>query len=186
MERMKRLGARLGLAALWVKRDDCTGLGLSGNKVRKLEFDFAAALEDQADCVVCGGVVQSNTARQVAAACAKLGIECHLGIMRGRLASTESGYEDNGNILLDRLYGAILHDIPWDENRNVHLREIADNLRTAGRRIWFPTERPTRSARWGMRSLPKKLFRIVPKSLGSFTEVAVRARKQGCWRDYWR
>jgi len=134
---MERLGARLGLAALWVKRDDCTGLGLGGNKVRKLEFDLAAALEDQADCVVCGGVVQSNTARQVAAACAKLGIECHLGIMRGRLASTEPGYVDNGNILLDRLYGAILHNIPWDENRNLHLREIADNLRTAGRRPYL-------------------------------------------------
>src|SRR5271156_5398774 len=101
LEPMPRLAAHLGLEALWVKRDDCTGLGLGGNKVRKLEFDLAAALEAKADCVVCGGVVQSNTARQVAAACAKLGIECHLGIMRGRLASTEPGYNSNGNILLD-------------------------------------------------------------------------------------
>src|SRR3954451_6658267 len=82
---MRRLGAVLGLDALWVKRDDCTGLGLGGNKVRKLEFDLAAAMRAQADCVVCGGVPQSNVARQVAAACAKLGIECHLGIMRGRV-----------------------------------------------------------------------------------------------------
>src|ERR1700733_12944727 len=118
MEPMPRLAARLGVGSLWVKRDDCTGLGLGGNKVRKLEFDLAAALEAGADCVVCGGVVQSNSARQVAAACAKLGIECHLGIMRGRLSNPEPGYEDNGNILLDRLYGAIVHEIPWDEDRN--------------------------------------------------------------------
>ncbi|HLB97909.1 MAG TPA: pyridoxal-phosphate dependent enzyme, partial [Acetobacteraceae bacterium] len=105
LERMPRLGARLGLTSLWVKRDDCTGLGLGGNKIRKLEFCLAAAQEADADCIVCGGVVQSNAARQVAAACAKLGLECHLGIMSGRLTTTEPGYNSNGNILLDRLYG---------------------------------------------------------------------------------
>lgn len=137
MEAVPRLGAALGLASLRVKRDDCTGLGLGGNKIRKLEFDLAAAQEAGADCVVCGGVVQSNTARQVAAACAKLGIECHLGIMRGRLAATEPGYEATGNILLDRLYGAIIHDIPWDEDRNLRLRGIAEGLGAAGRRVYL-------------------------------------------------
>jgi L-cysteate sulfo-lyase len=137
VEPMRRLGAVLGLDALWVKRDDCTGLGIGGNKVRKLEFDLAAALEDGADCVVCGGVVQSNAARQVAAACAKLGIECHLGIMRGRLDRTEAGYEKTGNILLDRLFGAKIHDIRWDEDRNGRLREIVAELRTGGRRPYL-------------------------------------------------
>lgn len=132
-----RLAAHLGLSSLWVKRDDCTGLGLGGNKIRKLEFDLAAARQAGADCVVCGGVVQSNTARQVAAACAKLGIECHLGIMRGRLQTTESGYEDTGNILLDRLYGAIIHDIAWDEDRNTRLHALADDLRAAGRQVYL-------------------------------------------------
>ena len=136
-EAMKRLGDYLGVESLWVKRDDCTGLGLGGNKVRKLEFDLAAARAEVADCVVCGGVVQSNVARQVAAACAKLGIECHLGIMRGRLKATEPGYEDTGNILLNRLYGAIIHDIPWNEDRNLRLRAIADDLRASGRRVYF-------------------------------------------------
>src|SRR6516164_9393561 len=65
LERMPRLGTHLGLDALFVKRDDCTGAGLGGNKIRKLEFDLAAAIASGADCVVCGGVVQSNTARQV-------------------------------------------------------------------------------------------------------------------------
>jgi L-cysteate sulfo-lyase len=137
MERMPRLAAQLDLASLWVKRDDCTGLGFGGNKLRKLEFNLAAALEAQADCVVCGGVVQSNTARQVAACCARIGIECHLGIMRGRLADTEPGYEDTGNILLDRLYGAIIHGIPWDEDRNARLHRIADDLKAAGRRPYL-------------------------------------------------
>jgi L-cysteate sulfo-lyase len=133
LEPMPGLGARLGLSSLWVKRDDCTGLGLGGNKVRKLEFNLGTAREAGADCIVCGGVVQSNTARQVAAACAKLGLECHLGIMSGRLTDTEPRYDSNGNILLDRRYGAVVHDIPWREDRNARLRAIADDLRRAGR-----------------------------------------------------
>lgn len=137
VEPMRRLGASLGLDALWVKRDDCTGLGGGGNKVRKLEFGLATAMEQGADCIVCGGVVQSNAARQVAAACAKLGIECHLGIMRGRLSRTEAGYEETGNILLDRLFGAIIHDIPWDEDRNRRLHEIVADLRGKGRRPYL-------------------------------------------------
>jgi L-cysteate sulfo-lyase len=137
LEAAPRLADHLGLKALLVKRDDCTGLGLGGNKIRKLEFDLAAACADGADCIVCGGVVQSNVARQVAAACAKLGLECHLGIMHGRLKVTEPGYEETGNILLDRLYGAIIHDIPWNEDRNLRLRAIADDLRAQGRRVYF-------------------------------------------------
>jgi L-cysteate sulfo-lyase len=137
LEPMPRLGASLGVASLHVKRDDCTGLGLGGNKIRKLEFNLAAARHAGADVIVCGGVVQSNAARQVAAACAKLGLECHLGIMHGRLAATEPGYEHTGNILLDRLYGAVIHDIPWDEDRNRRLRTIADDLTAAGRHVYF-------------------------------------------------
>jgi L-cysteate sulfo-lyase len=87
--------------------------------------------------VVCGGVVQSNTARQAAAACAKLGLECHLGIMHGRLARTEPGYDDTGNALLNRLFGAIIHDIPWDEDRNRRLHEIVEELKAAGRRPYL-------------------------------------------------
>jgi L-cysteate sulfo-lyase len=137
LEPMPRLGASLDITSLYIKRDDCTGLGLGGNKIRKLEFNLAAARDAGADVIVCGGVVQSNTARQVAASCARLGLECHLGIMHGRLAATEPGYEHTGNILLDRLYGAVIHDIPWDEDRNHRLRAIADNLTAAGRRVYF-------------------------------------------------
>src|ERR1700760_794181 len=137
LEPMRRLGALLGLDSLWVKRDDCTGLGIGGNKVRKLEFDLAAAMEEGADCIVCGGVVQSNAPRQAAPACAKLGIECQLGIMRGRLSRREAGYEETGNILLDRLFAAIIHDIPWDEDRNRRLHQIVAGLRERGRRPYL-------------------------------------------------
>jgi L-cysteate sulfo-lyase len=137
LEEMTRLAAELDGPRLWVKRDDCTGLGVGGNKVRKLEYDLAAALAMGADCVVCGGVVQSNTCRQVAAACAKLGLDCHLGIMHGRVPATEPGYDATGNILLDRLYGAVIRDLPWDEDRNRGLRSIEADLGRAGRKPYF-------------------------------------------------
>jgi hypothetical protein len=137
LEPMPRLSAALGGPRLLVKRDDCTGLGVGGNKVRKLEYDLAAARDAGADCVVCGGVVQSNTNRQVAAACARLGLECHLGVMHGRVAGTEPGYDATGNMLLNRLYGAVIHGIPWDEDRNANLRRITEGLRQAGRKPYF-------------------------------------------------
>jgi L-cysteate sulfo-lyase len=133
LEEMPRLSAELGGPRLLVKRDDCTGLGVGGNKIRKLEFEMAAALAAGADCVVCGGVVQSNTSRQVAAACAKLGLECHLGVMYGRVPDTEPAYEVSGNILLNRLYGATIHKMPWNEDRNVQLRSLSADLTRAGR-----------------------------------------------------
>ena len=58
LEEMPRLSAHLGGPRLFIKRDDCTGLGLGGNKVRKLEYALAAALTDGADCVVCGGDIR--------------------------------------------------------------------------------------------------------------------------------
>src|SRR3954468_18625199 len=72
LEPMKRLTAHLGGPRLWVKREDATGLGFGGNKLRKLDYVLHEALSSGADTIVSGGVVQSNSQRQVAAAAAKL------------------------------------------------------------------------------------------------------------------
>ena len=134
LEDLPRLSAHFGGPRVLIKRDDCTGLALGGNKVRKLEFELAAAVDAGADCVLAGGVVQSNAARQVAAACARVGLECHLGLMHGRVPVVEPGYDATGNVLLNRLFGAVIHDIPWAEDRTASLRSIATRLRGQGRR----------------------------------------------------
>src|SRR5258708_2887413 len=72
LEPMKRLTAHLGGPRLWVKREDATGLGFGGNKLRKLDYVLHEALSSGADTIVSGGVVQSNSQRQVAAGAAKL------------------------------------------------------------------------------------------------------------------
>ena len=72
LERMDRLRAALGPSCptLLVKRDDCTGLGTGGNKTRKLEFLIGDALRNECQAVITFGALQSNHARQTAAACA--------------------------------------------------------------------------------------------------------------------
>ncbi len=73
LEPLDRLSEMLGGPRIWIKRDDCTGLATGGNKTRKLEYLMADALAQRADTVITFGAVQSNHARQTAAACAKLG-----------------------------------------------------------------------------------------------------------------
>jgi L-cysteate sulfo-lyase len=134
LEPMPRLTAALGGPRLWIKRDDCTGLGLGGNKARKLEFVLAEALARGADTLVSGGVVQSNTQRQVAAAAAKLGLACHLAVYHGRLAPPSPEYVTSGNALLNHLFGAHLHEVPWTGDRNSAIEHLAADLRAEGRR----------------------------------------------------
>jgi L-cysteate sulfo-lyase len=108
LEPLDRLSELLGGPRIWMKRDDCTGLATGGNKTRKLEFLMGDAKAQGADTVVTFGAVQSNHARQTAAACAKLGLECHLVLSR-RVRWRHPDYETGGNVLLDQLLGAHLH-----------------------------------------------------------------------------
>ena len=68
------LGGALGID-LWIKRDDCTGLAFSGNKVRQIEFHFGEAEARGADTVLVTGAVQSNLVRIAAASARRLGME---------------------------------------------------------------------------------------------------------------
>ncbi|RLE16121.1 MAG: D-cysteine desulfhydrase family protein, partial [Actinobacteria bacterium] len=114
IEALDNLGADLGIS-LCVKRDDCTGIGFGGNKVRQLEFYFGAALQEGADTVLITGAVQSNFARAAAAIAGKLDMECHIQLEE-RVPQTSSLYRNNGNVLLDRLLGANIHRFPEGEN----------------------------------------------------------------------
>ena len=78
LEAMPRLSKKLGGPPLYIKRDDLTGLAFGSNKTRMLEFSLADALNKGADTIVTGAAVQSNYCRQMAGACAKLGLELHL------------------------------------------------------------------------------------------------------------
>ena len=103
LEPALRLTAEFGGPKIWVKRDDLTGFGLSGNKVRKLEFHFAAAQEAGADAVITCGAVQSNHARATALAAARVGLETILYLRSTDGTAPESA---TGNHLLQLVAGA--------------------------------------------------------------------------------
>ena len=101
---------------VWVKRDDLTEHGCSGNKIRKLEYLLAEAVASGATHVITAGAVQSNHCRATAIAAASLGLECEL-ILRG---SEPTPLE--GNLLLSKLAGAHCHYVTketWEQLSDV-------------------------------------------------------------------
>jgi L-cysteate sulfo-lyase len=108
LEPLDRLRRHIGGPQLYIKRDDCTGLALGGNKTRKAEFLVGAARAAGATAVVTEGGLQSNHVRQTAAAAAKAGLACHLVLNRNVPIETPI-YRENGNLLLDRVLGAVVH-----------------------------------------------------------------------------
>ena len=108
------LGAALGID-LWIKRADCTGLALGGNKVRQLEFHFGEAEARGADTVLVTGAVQSNLVRIAAAGARKLGMAVHIQL-EDRVDGMGALYRASGNLLLDRVLGATLHPFPEGED----------------------------------------------------------------------
>jgi D-cysteine desulfhydrase len=91
---------------LWVKRDDLTGCTLSGNKVRKLEFIAAHAIDNGYDTLITCGGLQSNHCRATAFAGAQLGLAVHL-LLRGVQPD-----KSEGNLFLDQLAGATINCYP--------------------------------------------------------------------------
>ena len=136
LEPLERLSDHLGGPRLWVKRDDCTGLALGGNKTRKLEFLMAEALAEGADTVITAGGVQSNHVRQTAAAAARLGLKCELVQQRARPWDRDQ-FGETGNLFLDRLLGAALHSVPGEADRGPGMERLAEELRAARRRPYI-------------------------------------------------
>ena len=104
------LGGPSKCPRILIKRDDLTGLGLGGNKARKLEYLIADALAKGAHTVITTGAVQSNHARMTAAAACIAGLRCVLV-----LTSRHAVPPIEGNLLLDRLFGAEVRFVPAED-----------------------------------------------------------------------
>jgi len=131
LEPLPRLSKHLGGPNIFVKRDDCTGLGTGGNKTRKLEFLMAEALQKKATVVVTQGAVQSNHARQTAAAACKLGMKCEL-VFEKRVDRPSEPYVKSGNVFLDRIYGARIREVEKGSDMNAALEAVAVELAKKG------------------------------------------------------
>ena len=113
IDRLDNISALLN-TNVFLKRDDLTGLGLGGNKTRKLEFLLADAMEQGAELVFTTGQAQSNHAMLTAAACARLGLRCIL-ILKKRGVT-----ERLGNQLLEYLMGTEVIFMDTDDYADIY------------------------------------------------------------------
>ena len=133
LEELPRFSRALEGPRIFIKRDDATGLAFGGNKTRHNEFLLGDALAQGADMLVWGAGVQSNNCRQTAAACARLGLGCHLVLSR-----TNHSDEIQGNLLLDRLLGATVEivDAPIGPELDQVILARAAEFRARGRKVY--------------------------------------------------
>ncbi|MEM8620572.1 MAG: 1-aminocyclopropane-1-carboxylate deaminase, partial [Actinomycetota bacterium] len=103
---LPRLSAALGgHVEIWAKREDCnSGIAFGGNKVRKLEYLAAEALDTRCDTLVSIGGIQSNHTRQVTGVAAKLGLRA-VTVQEGWVDYNDMCYDRVGNIQLTRIMG---------------------------------------------------------------------------------
>ena len=106
--------SRLLGTQVYVKRDDLTGLGLGGNKVRKLEYLLADAKAQGAEVVFTTGGAQSNHAMLTAAAARKLGMMPILILKKRGVTARQ------GNQLLEHLMGVDVRFMDTDDYADIY------------------------------------------------------------------
>jgi len=136
IEHLKNITKYLGGPNIFIKRDDCTGLATGGNKTRKLEFLIPDAIKNKAELIVTVGAVQSNHARQTAAACALMGLKC-LIILEQRVKNTPEVYMNSGNVFLDKLFGADIKICPKNKNFLEYYEKVIEDLKSKGINVYF-------------------------------------------------
>jgi D-cysteine desulfhydrase family pyridoxal phosphate-dependent enzyme len=130
IEAMPRLSNALGGPRLWIKRDDLTGAGMGGNKVRKLEYLLAEAQANGAKTLITTGAAQSNHCRQTAALAARLGFKCKLVLVGDTVELID------GNLILDQMFRA---EIIWarKSDRDAVLKQVFEQSWKAGERPYL-------------------------------------------------
>jgi D-cysteine desulfhydrase family pyridoxal phosphate-dependent enzyme len=134
IEEASRFREALGRNAprVFIKRDDYTGPGFGGNKVRKLEYVLAKASASAAEVAITIGGVKSNHARVTAAMCAKLGLRCIL--ILNSAAVTHEGLKP-ASLSLDELFGAEVIHVANREERVAMVESVAEKLQGQGKNV---------------------------------------------------
>jgi D-cysteine desulfhydrase len=121
-------------AGIYLKRDDLIPIGGGGNKARKLQYHMASVIAAGHDTVITFGGLQSNHARLTAAVCARLGLECHL-ILTQEVDINTADYNHNGNVLLNRIFGAQSHVLARGASAQEHATLLSERLSTLGKSV---------------------------------------------------
>ena len=131
LHRLENISRQLG-KNVYIKRDDLTGVGLGGNKVRKLEFLLADAKRQGADYVLTTGGAQSNHAMLTAACANRLGMKAILVLKKRGVT------EKKGNQLLNDLLGAEVRFLDTPDYADIYaeMARISDALAAAGHKAY--------------------------------------------------
>lgn len=144
-----------------IKRDDYTGIEWTGNKIRKLEYLIFEALQKKADVLITCGGIQSNHARATAAVAARFGLKSIL-YLRGKEPS-----QYDGNLALDRLFGAEIRFVTQEEYDNIQEiaeKEIASLKKKGLKAVFIPEGGSSPLGIWGY----IECAREISKQLKSF------------------
>jgi len=136
IEHLKNVSQHLDGPNIFIKRDDCTGLATGGNKTRKLEFLIPDAIKNKAELIVTVGAIQSNHARQTAAACSLKGLKC-LIILEQRLKDPPDAYMNSGNVFLNKLLGAEVMLCPKDQDILEYSTKVVEDIKSKGTNVYF-------------------------------------------------
>ncbi len=136
VEKLERISNIFEGPRIYIKRDDLTDVGMTGNKVRKLEFLLAEAIQNKCDYVITCGGHQSNHARATAVAAARVGLKCLLVLRNSMSAPLE------GNLFIDRLVGAEFEYITPEKYMRVDdvMLGISEKLKEKGHKPYLIPE----------------------------------------------
>jgi D-cysteine desulfhydrase len=136
IQRLDTLSRALGGPTIYCKRDDLAGLlAACGNKVRKLEFVVAEAIEQGAQALITCGAVQSNHCRLTLAAARKEGLECHL-VLEERVPGSFNP-EGSGNHFLYQLMGAdSIRVVKGGSDMMAEMKKRAEELEAKGKKAY--------------------------------------------------
>ncbi len=146
--------SKFGAAKFLIKRDDLTGLELSGNKIRKLEYLLADAVKQKADYIFTCGGEQSNHCRASAIAAASLGLKSKLFLWG------KDRVNASGNLFFDKLSGAEFQFLSKEEYSRVDEIMLQEKLKfeKRGKRLYsIPEGGSSELGIWGYINFVREL-----------------------------
>lgn len=128
----KALGGR---NPIYIKRDDLLPGLAGGNKTRKLDYCFAKAVSEGANCIITGASTQSNHCRLTASWAGVEGMECHF-VLEERIPKSYDPAATGNNALYHILGVKSYTIVPGGTDMQAALEKRAEELRKAGKKTY--------------------------------------------------